>query len=50
MDQSDFIGKNKFKGLLKILEGTNNYKKKQDFENTAPKIKKYLTQIAKIEK
>ena len=50
MEQSDFIGKNKFKGLLKILEGANNFKKKQDFEVTAPKIKKYLNQIAKIEK
>ena len=50
MEQSDFIGKNKFKGLLKIIEGTNNYKKKQDFETTAPKIKKYLAKMAKIEK
>ena len=50
LEQSDFIGKNKFKGLLQILEGANNYKKKQAFETTAPKIKKYLTEIAKIEK
>ena len=50
MDQSDFIGKNKFKGLLKIIEGANNYQKKEAFETTAPKIKKYLTEIAKIEK
>ena len=50
MDQSDFIGKNKFKGLLKIIEGANNYQKKEAFETTAPKIKKYLSEIAKIEK
>ena len=50
LEQSDFIGKNKFKGLLQILEGANNYKKKQAFETTAPKIKKYLTKKAKIEK
>ena len=29
MEQNDFIGKNKFKGLLKILEGANNYQKKE---------------------
>ena len=50
MEQGDFIGKNKFKGLLKILEGANNYHKKQAFETTAPKIKKYLKELAKIEK
>ena len=48
-EQSDFIGKNKFKGLLKILEGANNYQKKEAFEITAPKIKKYLTELTKIE-
>ena len=50
MEQNDFIGKNKFKGLLKILEGANNYQKKDAFETTAPKIKKYLTELAKIER
>ena len=50
LEQSDFIGKNKFKGLLQILEGANNYKKKQAFEASAPKIKKFLTKLAKIEK
>ena len=50
MEQNDFIGKNKFKGLLKILEGANNYQKKEAFETTAPRIKKYLTELAKTER
>ena len=43
-------GKNKFKGLLQILEGVNKYHKKQAFEVTKPKIKKYLSLLAKKEK
>ena len=31
MEQTDFIGKNKFKGILKILEGANKYQKKRSF-------------------
>ena len=50
MEQKDFIGKNKFKGLLKILEGANNYQKIDAFETAEPKIKKYLTELAKIER
>ena len=43
------IEKNKFKGLLKIIEGVNNYHKKQAFDVTKPKILKYLNILARIE-
>ena len=42
--------KYKFKGLLKIIEGINNYHKKQAYEETKPKISKYLFEIVKKEK
>ena len=31
VEYTHFIGKNKLKGLLKIIEGANNYHKKQAF-------------------
>ena len=43
------IEKDKFKGLLKILEGANKYHKKKAFENTKPKISKYLKILSKKE-
>ena len=44
------IEKDKFKGLLKIIEGANNFHKKQAYDETKPKIIKYLTKLAKDEK
>ena len=49
-DKNKIIEKNKFKGLLKILEGGNAYHKKQAFDVVKPKIEKYLKNIAKKEK
>ena len=43
------IEKDKFKGLLKILEGVNNYHKKQAYDATKPKITKFLKILAKKE-
>ena len=44
------IEKDKFKGLLKIIEGVNSYHKKQAFSETKPKIINYLTFLVKKEK
>ena len=44
------IEKDKFKGLLKIIEGVNSYHKKQAFSETKPKIINYLTLLVKKEK
>jgi len=49
VEYTHFIGKNKLKGLLKIIEGANNYHKKQAFEKATPKIKKHLIKLSKIE-
>ena len=44
------IQKNKFNGLLNIIEGVNNYHKKQAHYETKPKLIKYLKHFAKKEK
>ena len=44
------IEKNKFNGLLNIIEGVNNYHKKQAHYETKPKLIKYLKHFAKKEK
>ena len=43
------IEKDKFKGLLKLIEGVNKYHKKQAFDETKPKIIKYLKFLFKKE-
>ena len=43
------IEKDKFKGLLKLIEGVNKYHKKQAFDETKPKIIKYLKYLSKKE-
>ena len=48
--KDDVIEKDKFRGLLLILDGVNNYHKKQAYDATKPKIIKYLNKIAKQEK
>ena len=45
--KDDVIEKDKFKGLLYILDGVNQYHKKQAFNETKPKITKYLMELAK---
>jgi len=40
------IEKDKFKGLMKIIEGANNYYKKFAYDETKPKIKDYLKDLA----
>ena len=44
------IEKDKFKGLLKIIEGANNYYKKKAYDETKPKLEEYLRDLAKTEK
>ena len=44
------IEKDKFKGLLHILDGVNKYHKKQAFDETKPKIINYLKSLSKEEK
>ena len=48
--KDNIIEKDKFKGLLFILDGVKNYHKKQAFQETKPKLTKYLTELAKQEK
>ena len=48
--KEDVIEKDKFKGLLRIIDGVNNFHKKQAYDITKPKIIKYLNEIAKKEK
>ena len=43
------IEKDKFRGLLKIIEGANNYYKKKAYDETKPKIEEYLRDLAKNE-
>ena len=45
----NIIEKDKFKGLMHILDGVNNYHKKQAFYETKPKIIDYLKNISKEE-
>ena len=48
--KDNVIEKDKFKGLLHILEGANRYHKKQAFYETKPKIINYLKDLTKEEK
>ena len=45
----DIIEKDKFKGLMHILDGFNNYHKKLAFYETKPKIIDYLKNLSKEE-
>ena len=47
---NNFIEKDKFKGLLFILDGANKYHKKQAYGETKPKLIEYLKNLAKITK
>ena len=42
--------RDKFRGLLKIVDGVKNYHKKKALEEIKPKIKKYLVELIKIDK
>ena len=48
--KDSIIEKDKFKGLLFIIDGVNNYHKKQAHDVVKPKLTKFLKELAKQEK
>ena len=49
-NDSNNIQKNKYNGVLSIVEGVNNYHRRQAHYETKPKVIKYLNYFAKNEK